>query len=246
MRQVTPPGGQRPEQQSFDLSFSPPAIVRSPGPSRLAFRLTRLWNKTRVRRVVLVGLPGVAVLALGVRLAIDPAVHAFVAEQRAAVNGPAFRSAGIRDPGRAGHRSVGEAEGRDRGDRRRAARRLHPDLRRGGGTGDGQRSARREIRPRDAGPRTGGWTSTSKSASRRRCGAMRMTRSGWSMSRASRSDLPAAVPIIRACRCCWAKPRKMPWPRRWPFWMPHPICTRGYARSSGWESGAGMSSWTRT
>lgn len=88
MRQVTPPSADappRPVQQSFDFTPSPPPAVRSPGPSRLAFRMTRLWKKVWVRRLVLVVLPVCLSGALSVQTAMDPTVRAFVAEKRVAV-----------------------------------------------------------------------------------------------------------------------------------------------------------------
>lgn len=88
MRQVTPPDLEVPakaDQQSFDFTATPRLPARSPGPSRTMYRLTRTWKKTWVRKVVLVGLPAALVLGLGIRAAFHPDVHAFVAQQRAAV-----------------------------------------------------------------------------------------------------------------------------------------------------------------
>ena len=88
MRQVTPPDLEVPtkaSQQSFDFTAPPNVPTRSPGPSRAMYRLTRTWKKTWVRKAVLVGLPLAVVTALGVRVALHPDVHAFVAKQRAAV-----------------------------------------------------------------------------------------------------------------------------------------------------------------
>lgn len=56
-----------------------------PGPSRWAYRLARLWKKTWVRQAVLGGVPLAVLVALGVRLAADPEVHAWVAAQKDAV-----------------------------------------------------------------------------------------------------------------------------------------------------------------
>ena len=74
----------RPAQQSFDFNAQGPA-ARSPGPSRLAFRMARLWKTPWVRRAVFTGVPALLLIGFGVKLATSPAVHAFVAEQRAAV-----------------------------------------------------------------------------------------------------------------------------------------------------------------
>lgn len=90
MRQVTPPtatpsDGAQPEppvQQSFDFNAPPRAPVRSPGPSRLVFRMKRMWKKAWVRRLVLAGLPLALLTGTGVRLALDPAVQGYFAEQR--------------------------------------------------------------------------------------------------------------------------------------------------------------------
>ena len=57
---------------------------RSPGPSRIAYRLSRIWNKTWVRRTA-VGLPLALTALLAVRMAQDPAVRAFAEEQRRAL-----------------------------------------------------------------------------------------------------------------------------------------------------------------
>lgn len=87
MQQVTPPeiGPARPVQQSFDFNAAPPPPVRSPGPSRLAFRLTRIWKKAWVRRLTLTVLPVAVLTGVGVRAAMDPGVHAYVAGQRTAL-----------------------------------------------------------------------------------------------------------------------------------------------------------------
>lgn len=74
----------RPAQQSFDFNAQGPA-ARSPGPSRLAFRMARLWKTPWVRRAVFTGVPAFLLIGFGVKLATSPAVHAVVAEQRAAV-----------------------------------------------------------------------------------------------------------------------------------------------------------------
>jgi cell division protein FtsQ len=65
---------------------APPAPERrpGPGPSRLAYRLARIWNKAWLRRAVLL----VPVLCLGLvagRLAMSPAVAAWVESRREAV-----------------------------------------------------------------------------------------------------------------------------------------------------------------
>ena len=105
MRQVTPPSttppAEAPVQQSFDFSAPPRPPVRSPGPSRLVFRLKRLWKKAWVRKLVLSGLPLALLVGLGVRLIADPAVHVYVAQQRANVMArisarPEFSIAGAR------------------------------------------------------------------------------------------------------------------------------------------------------
>ncbi len=93
MRQVTPPSVdappravvQKPAQQSFDFTAVRADPVRSPGPSRLSFRMTRLWKKQWVRRMVLVVLPAAILGGLVVRGATDPGVHTFVAETRTAI-----------------------------------------------------------------------------------------------------------------------------------------------------------------
>ncbi|MFK7943881.1 MAG: cell division protein FtsQ/DivIB, partial [Paracoccaceae bacterium] len=56
-----------------------------PGPSRLAFKAARAWKKVWVRQLVLGAVPLAIVVGLGVRLAADPAVHAWVAAQKDAV-----------------------------------------------------------------------------------------------------------------------------------------------------------------
>lgn len=60
----------------------PEAQRRSPGPSKITYRLTRVWKKSWVRRVALVGLPLVFLAFVGWRIAHNPAVHAFFADQR--------------------------------------------------------------------------------------------------------------------------------------------------------------------
>ena len=60
-------------------------VSASPGPSRWAFRMTRAWKKAWVRQLVMCGLPMVLVVGVGLRLAADPSVHAWVATQKANV-----------------------------------------------------------------------------------------------------------------------------------------------------------------
>lgn len=62
----------------------PEAQRRSPGPSRIAYRLSRIWKKPSVRRAAL-AVPLAGAVLLGARLANDPAVRAFAGEQRQAV-----------------------------------------------------------------------------------------------------------------------------------------------------------------
>lgn len=59
----------------------PESQKRSPGPSKTMYRLTRIWKKSWVRRVALVGLPVALLAFVGWRVAHNPAVHAFVGDQ---------------------------------------------------------------------------------------------------------------------------------------------------------------------
>ena len=74
---------------------------RSPGPSKLAYRLSRLWKKRWVRQAVLVAVPLALIVAGGWHLSTDPWVRSNVAEKRAAVAAaiserPEFAIAGLR------------------------------------------------------------------------------------------------------------------------------------------------------
>lgn len=62
-----------------------PEAQKGPGPSKIAYRMTRIWKKAWVRRVALVIVPCALVAVLGWRLAISPMVHDAVADGRAAM-----------------------------------------------------------------------------------------------------------------------------------------------------------------
>lgn len=58
---------------------------RGPGPSKLAYRLSRVWKKLWVRRITLVVLPlGIATLLVW-QLAVHPSVRAVMADQKDAI-----------------------------------------------------------------------------------------------------------------------------------------------------------------
>lgn len=73
--------GQRCGQPAGPLARAPRP---GPGPSRTAYRLSRIWMKARVRRAAL-ALPLVVVALIAARLAADPEVRAMLAERRDAV-----------------------------------------------------------------------------------------------------------------------------------------------------------------
>ncbi|HET7409317.1 MAG TPA: cell division protein FtsQ/DivIB, partial [Paracoccaceae bacterium] len=74
-----------------------------PGPSRIAYRLSRIWMKTWVRRAT-IALPLAATALIAIRMAGDPEIRAMVAGQRDAViaalsQRPEFAVSGIRVTG---------------------------------------------------------------------------------------------------------------------------------------------------
>lgn len=85
----------------LSLDFRAEAPRRGPGPSKLAYRLTRSWKKIWVRRVALVVLPIALASAVTWRAATDPAVIAAAFDARAALidmmsQRPEFAVKGVR------------------------------------------------------------------------------------------------------------------------------------------------------
>ena len=92
-------GTAAPAQLSLD--FKAEAPKRSPGPSKLVYRLTRSWKKIWIRRTALVVLPVALVSALIWRAANDPVVIAAVYDARSALidmmsERPEFAVKGVR------------------------------------------------------------------------------------------------------------------------------------------------------
>ena len=74
--------GAAPESAQMSLDFRAEPPRRNPGPSKLAYRLTRGWKKPWIRRGALVVLPIALVSAMIWRAATDPWVIATVADAR--------------------------------------------------------------------------------------------------------------------------------------------------------------------
>jgi cell division protein FtsQ len=84
MRPVIRPPAVPPAQPPAPGRRSPATSARSPGPSKLAYRLSRIWKKAWVRRAALL----VPVLCLGLiagRVATSPAVADWASERRQAL-----------------------------------------------------------------------------------------------------------------------------------------------------------------
>ena len=71
-----------PKSLKLLMDLRPDAQKRKPGPSKLAYRLTRSWKKVWVRRTALIVLPLALVALVAWRVATDPLVIAFVDVQR--------------------------------------------------------------------------------------------------------------------------------------------------------------------
>lgn len=61
--------------------------MSDPAPSRLRYRLARLWRRRSVRRALTVQAPALVMAGLAALLAADPAVHAAIGDQARAIRG---------------------------------------------------------------------------------------------------------------------------------------------------------------
>lgn len=84
MVQVEKSAAVRPRALKLLMDLRPEA-KKGPGPSKFAYRWTRIWKKIWVRRVALMVVPGVLVALLGWRLVNSPMVHDAFADGKAAM-----------------------------------------------------------------------------------------------------------------------------------------------------------------